>query len=233
MSQFQPIINRLKGSRVRISCRSLLVCGPMMVCPEKPVLEYPTTRESGAAPLTGLTSLLSACGASTAANPTLPVKTAHLSGMSQTILTDSRGFVLYFYIPDTSTLSMCTGDCATDWPPLLTHVSEKVSSTNPLPGQLTVQQTANGKQVEYNKHLLYTYAGDSGPYQMTGNGVNAWYVATTDLKEPSASSQFLYLQNELEYWQIKASNNIDKHSLIGGKKTFRVSNHVYSPLPSH
>jgi len=63
--------------------------------------------------------LLAACGPQTAADPTLPVRTAHLAGSSQTTLTDARGFVLYFYVPDTPTQSACTGDCATDWPPLL------------------------------------------------------------------------------------------------------------------
>jgi len=129
--------------------------------------------------------LLCTCSKMSAANPTLPVRTMHLSGSSQTILTDSRGFVLYFYVPDTATSTACTGDCASTWPPLLANASGQVSSSDPLPGKLTVQRTANGSQVEYNGHLLYTYINDSAPGQMTGNGVDAWYVATTDLKPPS------------------------------------------------
>ncbi len=44
-------------------------------------------------------------------------------------------------------------------------------------------KTANGNQVEYNGHLLYTFSGDSGPAQSHGEGVgNKWFVVTTDLK---------------------------------------------------
>jgi predicted lipoprotein with Yx(FWY)xxD motif len=135
--------------------------------------------------------LLCACGSSShlvslsAANPTLPIHTTSFSGNAQTVLTDARGFTLYFYIPDTPTKTACTGVCAKNWPPLLATVSSRVTSTTPLPGKLTVQHTANGNQVEYNKHLLYTYIGDTAPGQMTGNGVDEWYVATTDLKPPT------------------------------------------------
>ncbi len=134
--------------------------------------------------------LLVACGggSSAAANPTLPVRTMQVSipgGSPQTILTDSRGFALYFYIPDTPTKTACAGECAITWPPLLANPSGEVTSASPLPSKLTAQETTNGPQVEYNHHLLYTYAGDSGPGQVTGNGVNAWYVATPDLKAPS------------------------------------------------
>ena len=140
--------------------------------------------------LAGLASclLLFACGAgpASATNPTLPVNTTHLSGASQTILTDSRGFTLYFYIPDTPTQTTCAGVCARNWPPLLAAASDQTLSADPLPGKFTIQHTENRNQVEYNKHLLYTYIGDTAPGQMTGNGVDEWYVATTDLQPPTS-----------------------------------------------
>lgn len=137
--------------------------------------------------LTGLASclLLLACGSASATNPTLPVSTTHRSGSSQTILTDAHGFTLYFYLPDTPTHTACTDECAKDWPPLLADASRQASSTDSLPGKLTVERTGNGNQVEYNKHLLYTYSGDTAPGQMTGNGIDEWYVATTDLQPPT------------------------------------------------
>jgi predicted lipoprotein with Yx(FWY)xxD motif len=132
--------------------------------------------------------LLSACGSSSsaAANPTLPIRTRQvlINGSTQTVLTDGRGFALYFYLPDLPTRSACTGDCATTWPPLLAQTGETPTSASSLPGTLSVQQTVNGAQVEYNKHLLYTYANDTSPGQVTGNGVSGWYVATPDLKPP-------------------------------------------------
>ena len=132
--------------------------------------------------------LLIACGSSSdaAANPTLPIQTKQvlINGSTQTILTDGRGFALYFYLPDTPTTSACSGSCATDWPPLLAQAGVKPISASPLSGTLSVQQTANGVQVEYNRHLLYTYISDTSPGQVTGNGVDNWYVATPDLTPP-------------------------------------------------
>ena len=144
--------------------------------------------------------LLSACGGDSqsggsatsslpaAANPTLPIRVMQVTvgTNAQTILTDARGFALYFYVPDTQTKSACTDSCAQTWPPLLASTAGDAQSASSLPGKLTVQQTANGNQVEYNEHLLYTYIGDSGPSTVTGNGVNSWYAATPDLKPPTA-----------------------------------------------
>src|ERR1700738_376905 len=36
------------------------------------------------------------------------------------ILVDGRGFSLYLFEADTTTKSTCSGDCAANWPPLLT-----------------------------------------------------------------------------------------------------------------
>ncbi len=37
---------------------------------------------------------------------------------SATVLTNSKGFTLYWFAPDTSTTSKCTGSCAKYWPPV-------------------------------------------------------------------------------------------------------------------
>lgn len=128
--------------------------------------------------------VLVACNLTPAANPTLPIHTAHVTvnGKTEVILTDARGFALYYYPPDTATSSACTGDCANDWPPLLQHGSAAAPlSAGSLPGSLTLQQTANGNQIEYNGHLLYTYIGDTSARQVTGDNVNNWFVATPAL----------------------------------------------------
>ncbi len=52
-----------------------------------------------------------------------------------------------------------------------------------LAGKLSVVTDANGQQVEYNGHLLYTYSGDAAPGQTNGEGLfGKWFVATLDLK---------------------------------------------------
>ena len=116
-------------------------------------------------------------------NAIVKTATAMVSGKSETVLTDAQGKTLYYFTPDTATTSACTGSCADNWPPLLSTGSGTPTSATALPGKLSAQTTANGNQVEYNGHLLYTFAGDSGPGQTNGEGVlGKWFVATTNLK---------------------------------------------------
>ena len=44
------------------------------------------------------------------------LKTATIGGA--TVLTNSKGFTLYSFAPDTSTKSNCNGTCAQNWPPV-------------------------------------------------------------------------------------------------------------------
>lgn len=170
---FAPLA-RLSGALIVM----LLLCS----CGSSLARENPSGADSS-----GSSSASSTSTTITAAHPVLPVRTAQRSfgGSQALILTDTRGFALYFYTPDTPTVSACTDGCAITWPPLLAPDPHIRLSASPLPGTLTVQMTANGPQVAYNGHLLYTYLGDSGPDRITGNGVDNWYVATPDLKPPA------------------------------------------------
>lgn len=114
---------------------------------------------------------------------TVKTATATVQGKSVTILTDAQGKTLYYFTSDTPTSSACTGTCAQNWPPLLFNGSGTPTSDTTLPGTLSVVQTANGNQVAYNGHLLYTFSGDQAPGQTNGEGLfGKWFVATTDLK---------------------------------------------------
>src|SRR5438067_1354806 len=123
--------------------------------------------------------------ATTASSSNVLVKTATatVTGKSETILTDAKGKTLYYFTPDTATTTACTSSCAHNWPPLLVTGSGTPTSATTLSGKLSTQTTANGNQVEYNGHLLYTFAADSAPGQTNGEGVlGKWFVATPDLK---------------------------------------------------
>lgn len=115
-------------------------------------------------------------------NALVQTATATVKGQSQTILTDVQGKTLYYFTPDTATTSACTGSCAQTWPPLLATGSSALTSAASLTGKLTAQTTANGNQVEYNRHLLYIFSGDSAPGQTNGEGLfGKWFVATPSL----------------------------------------------------
>ncbi len=88
---------------------------------------------------------------------------------SATLLTNSKGFTLYWFVPDTATQSKCSGTCAHYWPP----VPGPASAMSGVNGTLTVITRSDGtKQAVWNGHPLYTYVGDTAPGQAKGNGLN-------------------------------------------------------------
>ncbi len=147
---------------------------------------------------TPTTSSGSSCGRyCTSSTPTAPATgsglviktaTATISGKSVTILTNAQGMTLYYRTSDSSS-SVCSGGCASAWPPVLVTGSATPTGATSLPGKLSVSTDANGEQVEYNGHPLYTFSGDSAPGQTNGQGVGGvWFAVTTDLA-PGGSSQ--------------------------------------------
>jgi len=156
-----------------------------------------------------LAMVVAACGSSTSSgsssNPTpaattptssnalIKTATATVKGKSETILTNAQGKTLYYFTPDTSTASACTSSCAQNWPPLLATGSGTPTSATTLPGKLGMQTTANGNQVEYKGHLLYTFSGDSGAGQTNGEGLfGKWFVATPDVSSLGGASSSGY-----------------------------------------
>jgi predicted lipoprotein with Yx(FWY)xxD motif len=112
---------------------------------------------------------------------------ATIAGKSVMILTNSQGLTLYYRTSDTAT-SVCTGGCAQAWPPLLSSGSGTPTSSSTLPGTLAVLNDANGAQVTYQGHPLYTFASDTKPGQTTGQGIaGIWFVATTSLAAKGSS----------------------------------------------
>jgi len=69
-------------------------------------------------------SSTSSGGAASSATPASSVpaagssalKTAKIGGA--TVVTNAKGYTLYWFVPDTATTSKCNGSCATFWPPL-------------------------------------------------------------------------------------------------------------------
>src|ERR1700726_4236134 len=86
---------------------------------------------------------------------TIKTASATINGKAETILTNAQGMTLYYRTSDTAT-SVCSGGCAQVWPPLLFTGSGAPASSTTLSGQLTASTNANGQQVEYNGHPLYT-----------------------------------------------------------------------------
>ena len=94
------------------------------------------------------------------------------------VLANDHGLTLYYYSADKrgSGTSVCTGTCATAWPPLAAPV--KAPAGVRLPGKLGVITRPGGlRQVTLNGYPLYYYIGDKTPGQVMGNNVGgAWHV---------------------------------------------------------
>jgi predicted lipoprotein with Yx(FWY)xxD motif len=105
------------------------------------------------------------------------------------VLTNSKGFTLYSFAPDTATKSNCNGACATAWPPQKGPVT--ASGFTATFG--TIKRSDGSTQATFDGHPLYTFTGDTAAGQANGNGVNAfgglWHeVPTSGGAAPAATS---------------------------------------------
>lgn len=127
-------------------------------------------------------------GGSTSAAASNQLKTTKIGGA--TVLTDSKGFTLYWFVPDTSTTSKCYGECAKFWPPTTGPVIAGSGVTGTLG---TITRTNGSTQATWNGHPLYTFTGDTAPGQANGNGKNlsggVWHeVSLSGAPAPNSSS---------------------------------------------
>src|SRR4051812_49371121 len=76
------------------------------------------------------------------------------------ILVDANGRSLYLFEADKPDHSNCTGACMSSWPPL-TSAKAPAGAAGLQAAKLgTIAATGGKRQVTYNGHPLYLYAGD-------------------------------------------------------------------------
>jgi predicted lipoprotein with Yx(FWY)xxD motif len=135
------------------------------------------------APATSRASGASGSSSSPSNTVALHTSTAMVQGTSERILVDGKGDPLYFYEPDTPTQSRVSGQLAVLWPPIVGNRATAQGAS----GKLTTVATSNGRQVAYNGHFLYTFVQDK-PGQVTGQGVENFFVATPGLSPVSSQA---------------------------------------------
>jgi predicted lipoprotein with Yx(FWY)xxD motif len=135
---------------------------------------------------TGASTSAAAGASSSSSGTTLASRTIN----GTLVLTNSAGYTLYWFVPDTSTASKCTGSCATYWPP----VKGPATAGSGVTGTLgTITRSDGTTQATYDGHPLYTYVGDHAPGQNNGNGLNLsgglWHeVTVSGAAAPAASA---------------------------------------------
>jgi predicted lipoprotein with Yx(FWY)xxD motif len=112
-----------------------------------------------------------------ATQATVHTTTTQVGAMTETILVNAKGLPLYYYQADKATKSQVSGVLAQLWPAV---VSARPTASG-VKGKVASVKQADGRQVTYNGHFLYTFVDDS-PGHVTGQGVSDFFVATPNIR---------------------------------------------------
>ena len=145
--------------------------------PRVPVIPAVALESVVALALLGAGAATAQSGSGPTASPGQQLRTGSVG--SVTVLTNSKGLTLYWFAPDTSTSSKCTGSCAVYWPPVYGKPSAGAGVTGKLG---TITRPDGTTQATYNGRPLYTYVSDTAPGQATGNNLDlnggVWHEVT-------------------------------------------------------
>jgi predicted lipoprotein with Yx(FWY)xxD motif len=95
------------------------------------------------------------------------------------ILVDSQGKTLYLFEQDQGKTSACTGPCIALWPALTATGAPTAGAGLNASLLGTATQADGSSQVTYNGHLLYLFSGDANAGDVTGEGVEGFFVVSS------------------------------------------------------
>jgi predicted lipoprotein with Yx(FWY)xxD motif len=126
-----------------------------------------------------------AAGSSASASTTGTVISTQ-AGSAGTFLTDG-GRAVYLWAKDGMNMSACTGACASAWPAVPATGTLTATGGAQASDLGTITRSDGTKQVTYDGHALYFFAGDSAAGQTTGQGSDSfgakwWLVAPSGAK---------------------------------------------------
>lgn len=103
-------------------------------------------------------------------------------------LTDSQGRTLYYFTKDMPQMSMCTGECLTNWPALGPVKGELPSGLNPADFS-NITRPDGSKQAAYKGYPLYYFIKDTKHGDVNGQNVlQSWFVVNPATFSPAASA---------------------------------------------
>jgi predicted lipoprotein with Yx(FWY)xxD motif len=116
--------------------------------------------------------------ATTAAASGAAINTAQ-TGLG-TVLVNAQGRTLYHRTNESATNIVCTGQCASTWPPVTVPSGQKPQAGAGVTGNLTVVNRPDGtQQAAINGQPLYMYSGDSKAGDTNGQGIGGIWFALT------------------------------------------------------
>lgn len=104
------------------------------------------------------------------------------TGDHGTYLTADDGRSVYLWDGDSTGRSLCTGGCASLWPPVTTEGAPRAEGGAKAADLGTIKRSDGTTQVTYRGHPLYYYVPDTKAGQVTGQGIDSfgarwWLVA--------------------------------------------------------
>jgi predicted lipoprotein with Yx(FWY)xxD motif len=121
---------------------------------------------------TGLAALAGApAGASHARQVVITVEKSKTWGQ---ILTLSNGDTLYRLTADSPGMSVCDGQCAQTWPPVLLATGQTRPVGQHVSGLGSIARSGGGRQVTYKGIPLYRFSEDTKAGAITGNVSDTW-----------------------------------------------------------
>jgi predicted lipoprotein with Yx(FWY)xxD motif len=97
------------------------------------------------------------------------------------VLVEQNGRTLYMFLNDTGTKPTCTGECAANWPALITTGQPQAAAGADDSKLGTTKSSDGGQQVTYDGHPLYLYVGDKQEGDANGQGIGGvWFAVTPD-----------------------------------------------------
>ena len=153
-----------------------------------PVTSSPVT----SSPAGGSSSSAAAPSGSASGSSAAVIATA--SSSAGTFLTDG-GRAVYLWVKDSSGMSACSGACAGAWPPVTTSGAVTASGAAKASDLGTITRSDGTKQVTYDGHPLYFFAGDSSAGMASGQGSDSfgakwWLVSPSGGDVTAAVSSF-------------------------------------------
>ena len=129
-----------------------------------------STSETGASAGTGITT-----------DATIRISTSTSPSVREPFLVDQQGRALYLFTTDTQNggSSACTGDCLTQWPPLIVSGTPQAGQGVDAGLLGTINREDGSLQATYNGWPLYFYVGDTGPGNTSGQGMGGvWFLVS-------------------------------------------------------